>query len=197
MKLTPHQRERLGWLIVTLVTLIVSITLGVTYPLPATQRAPQDVVELGTTHFSGLNVTGAVDFDTTLNVDGASTLVGAVSVTGASTLTGAITAENDLTVDDTMSFDDTDSALAATQTLTPTATFYEFAPATTLTLTLATGEATVGDLLILANTVSTSTVIVDTGATAGGGNVTLGENDLALFIFTNTNWVEIASGDNS
>jgi len=112
-------------------------------------------------------------------------------------LAGAVSALNDLTVDDTLNIDDTDNALAGTQTITPTATFYEFAPATTLTLTIATGSATVGDFLILQNTVSTSTVIVDTGATVGGGNITLGANDLALFIFTNTKWVEIASPDNS
>ncbi len=193
MKLTPQQREKLAWIIVALVTLIVSVTLGITYPLPPTARAPQGepIVELGTTHFSGLNVFGPVDLDETLNVDGASTFVGAVG------FTGAITADNDLTVDDTFNLDDTDSALTGSQTITPTTTFYEFAPLTTLTITLATGEATVGDLLILQNTVSTSTVIIDTTATQGGGNITLGANDLALFIFSNSVWVEIASPDNS
>lgn len=84
MKLTPQHREKLAWIIVSLVALIVSITLGVSYPLPM-QRAPQGepIVELGTTHFSGLNVTGAVDFDTTLNVDGATTLGGNLTLSSA------------------------------------------------------------------------------------------------------------------
>ena len=110
MKLTPQQRGKLGWLIIALVSLIVSITLGVTYPLPPTARAPQGepIVELGTTHFSGLNVTGAVDFDDTLNVDGAVTLAtanyplefaatGYEAVYGTSTITGTEVAAHGLT----------------------------------------------------------------------------------------------------
>lgn len=85
--------------------------------------------------------------------------------------------------------------LTGAQTLTPTVSYYELAPATVLTLTLGTGSA--GDYLILANTVATSTVIVDTGATAGGGNITLGENDIAEFINIDGTWAEIASPDNS
>lgn len=105
---------------------------------------------------------------------------------------------DDLIVDDTLNIDDTDSTITATQTLTPTGTFYEFNPTATLTLTLATGSAEVGDLLILQNlNGSYSVVIVDTGATVGGSNVTLGQNDLALFFYTNSKWVEIASPDNS
>lgn len=163
MKLTPQHREKLAWIIIAIVSLIISITLGVNYPLAPEQQAPQAdappapdaIVELGVTHFTSLNVA------------------------------------------ETMSYAPLGSTLVSTQTLTPAATFYEFAPATVLTLTLATGSATVGDLLILQNTVSTNTVILDTGATGGGSNITLGLNDLALFIFTNTKWVEIVSIDNS
>jgi hypothetical protein len=85
--------------------------------------------------------------------------------------------------------------LTGAQTITPTTTYYELAPTSTLTATLAGGTA--GDLLILANTVTTSTIIVDTGATAGGGNITLGENDVAGFIKVDDTWAELFSPDNS
>ena len=102
-----------------------------------------------------------------------------------------------LSVDSALNLDDTDSVLAGTQTLTPTATYYQLSPATVLTLTLAIGSASDGDLLLLHNTVATNTVVVDTGATVGGGNITLAANDLVLFIYGNSKWVEIASPDNS
>ncbi len=102
-----------------------------------------------------------------------------------------------LSVDSALNLDDTDSTLAGAQTLTPTATYYQMAPATVLTLTLATGSANDGDLLIIHNTVATNTTIVDTGATVGGGNITLAVNDLAMFIYGNSKWIEIASPDNS
>lgn len=80
-------------------------------------------------------------------------------------------------------------------TLTVAAEYYEVAPSAVLTLTLTGGSA--GDDLIIANTVTTSTVIVDTGATVGGGNITLGENDLAVFKNVDGTWAEVASPDNS
>lgn len=151
----------------------------------------------GVTNFDSLTLSDNLVVGGTSSVTGASTLTGAVTAAGAVTATGALVASNDLTVDDTFNIDDTAYTLTGTQTLTPTASFYLLNPATTLTLTLATGSATVGDLLILYNTVTTSTVVVDTTATVGGGNVTLGQNDLAVFIFANSVWAEVASPDNS
>ena len=122
---------------------------------------------------------------------------GTLAVTSTSSLIGDVTASGDLTVDDTLNIDDTDSTLAGTQTLTPTASFYELNPASQLTLTLATASANVGDIVILVNISAQTVNIVDTGATQGGGAVALGQNDPAVFIYTNTKWVEIASPDNS
>ena len=104
----------------------------------------------------------------------------------------------DLIVDDTFNIDETASVIVGTQTLTPTATYYQMSPATTLTVTLATGSASDGDLLILQSLVATDTVIVDTTCTVGGAAITLGSaGDMAVFIFGNSLWCEIASPDNS
>lgn len=93
---------------------------------------------------------------------------------------------------------DTDYAETGAQTLTPSNSYYQLNPSATLTLTLGTGDAEDGDILILHNVnASNSVVVVDTTATQGGANVTVGTDDLALFIFGNSKWVEIASPDNS
>lgn len=132
-----------------------------------------------------------------LTVTDDATISGDLTVSGAATVTGNATVSTDLTVDDTFNIDDTAYALTGAQTLTPTASYYALAPAATLTVTLATGSATDGDILILYNTVTTSTIVVDTTATVGGGNITLGQNDLAVFLFANSVWAEVASPDNS
>ncbi len=108
---------------------------------------------------------------------------------------GGVTQTGDTTLSGLINLSPAAYTLTGAQTLTPTVSYYELAPAAVLTLTLGTGSA--GDWLIIANTVTTSTVIVDTGATAGGGNITLGENDIAEFINIDGTWAEIASPDNS
>jgi len=130
-------------------------------------------------------------------VEGISEFDGTAYFDGAVDVDGTVTANGDMVVDDTLNVDDTDSVITGTQTLTPTGTFYELNPGSALTVTLATGSAEVGDLLIVTNVSAQAVIIADTGATVGGGTITLNTNDLAMFIYTNTKWVEIASPDNS
>ena len=125
------------------------------------------------------------------------TLTDDLAVGGDLAVTGNVTANTDLTVDDTFNIDDTDSTLTGSQTITPTYSYLQVSPTAVLTLTLATGAAVDGDILIIHNAVTTNTVIVDTGATQGGGNVTLAQDDIAAFIFGDSVWVEMFSPDNS
>lgn len=139
---------------------------------------------------------GVSNFDTvTADVVNGTTVNGTTVNAGALNATGAVVASGDLTVDDTFGTDSTAYSLTGAQTLTPTASYYQLAPLATLTLTL--GAGTTGDYLILHNTVATSTIVADTGATVGGDAITLGANDLAVFIYGNSAWIEIASPDNS
>jgi len=156
------------------------------------------IVSLGTTNLDALSLAE------TLAVTGASTLTGAVTaettlgVTGASTFTGNVGADADLTVDDTFAIDDTDSTITGTQTLVPTASFYQFNPASTLTLTLSSTNVLEGDFLWITNiNASNDVVVVDTTATAGGGNRTVSKNDVLGFIFSNSVWAEAFYSDNS
>lgn len=112
-------------------------------------------------------------------------------------LQSGTTIGGDLVVDDTFNIDDTVVAISGSQTVTPTYSMMTVAPTVASTITLATGSAEAGDLLLILNTVTTNTNIVDTGATVGGAGIDLGQNDLALFVFLNSVWVEIASPDNS
>lgn len=102
-----------------------------------------------------------------------------------------------LSISNVLNLADTDSVVVGAQTITPTYSYLQVSPPTLLTITLATGSAAEGDILIVQNMVATNTNIVDTGATVGGGAIDLGANDLAGFIFGNGAWVEMFSPDNS
>jgi hypothetical protein len=195
--MTDHQKQWIAWGVSTIVVLALSLTLGIKYPLPTPpEELPDPIIELGTSHFTNISAEDVTATDD-LTVTDDATLTDDVAVGGDLAVTGDATLSGDVLIDDTFSIDDTDSTIVGTQTLTPTATYYQLAPVSALTLTLATGSAVDGDLLILHNTVATNTIVVDTGATVGGGNITLAANDLAIFVFGNSKWVELASPDNS
>jgi cytoskeletal protein CcmA (bactofilin family) len=146
-----------------------------------------------------LNTTGAVTFDSTFDVDGnVSSGTGAFTVSDTINVTGNATLDADLIVDDTFNIDDTTYSSVGAQTLDPTASMYLLSPATTLTLTLATTTSVAGDIVWFVSTVATDTVIVDTTATAGGGNRTLGTaGDVIGFIYNGSVWSEAFFSDNS
>lgn len=87
--------------------------------------------------------------------------------------------------------------VTGTQTLTPTISMYLLAPSSVATITLATGNAVAGDMLILVGTVATNTVIVDTGATGTGAARTVGNTDVWTGYFNGSVWVEESFADNS
>lgn len=157
----------------------------------ATAVTDNEPTARGVSNFDDITLSGdlVVGDDTTFGDD--------VAVAGDLTVTGSATVSADVTVDDTFNIDDTDSLITGTQSISVTASFYEFGPASVLTLTLDTDDVAVGDLLFITNVGSANVVIVDTGATQGGGNVTIGVDDSAVFIFSNSKWIEIASPDNS
>lgn len=80
-------------------------------------------------------------------------------------------------------------ALTGTQTFTPTNSRYLLAPATTLTMTLATGGAVNGDVAIFVNTVATDTIFVDTGAMPGGAKTLDEDADRISFEFDGAEWL--------
>ncbi len=116
---------------------------------------------------------------------------------GAAQFSGDVLIDADIAIDDTFKVDDTIYILTDTQTLTPTASYYIVQSASAVTITLATGSAASGDFLYVVDKTSQAVVFVDTGATAGGGNRTLGNHDVIGFIFDGSMWVESFYSDNS
>lgn len=110
--------------------------------------------------------------------------------------TGDISAQGDLTIDDILNVDAVLYTSSGTQTLDPVATHYVLSPSAQLTLTIATTSAVNSNVLwILINSAQTVT-IVDTGATAGGGNRVLGQYDWIEFLYYDL-WIETGTSDNS
>lgn len=116
---------------------------------------------------------------------------------GASQFDGNVLMDTDLAIDDTFKIDDTIYLLTGTQTLTPTASYYIVQSASAVTITLATGGAESGDFLYVVDKTAQAVVFVDTGATAGGGNRTLGNHDAVGFLFDGSIWIEAFYSDNS
>jgi hypothetical protein len=160
------------------------------------QPAPAYPVQLAT-NFDDVTLDDDLTVGDDASIAGDLAVTGNTTMAGTLALTGAATLSGDATIDDTISIDENAYALTGAQTITPTATYYQLAPVSVLTLTLSTASAADGDLIILHSTVSTATTIVDTGATVGGSVITLGENDLAVLIYGNSKWIEVASPDNS
>jgi hypothetical protein len=116
-----------------------------------------------------------------------------LSVTGATTLTGSSTASNDFTVAKVLNVNAATYTSVGVQTLNPTSTFYSINPASALTVTLGTTGVVAGDLLILYDAANQAVVIVDSNVkTTSGSALTLGQYDVATFIFDGTSWIEIS-----
>lgn len=85
---------------------------------------------------------------------------------------------------------------SGSQTLTPTVSLYLVAPTSTLTLTLASGEAKPGDVLVIGSTTTTSTIVLTTN-TALAASRTISKNDVLEFRYFNSQWVESNYKDNT
>lgn len=196
--MTTKQTKMLGWLLVV-AAIIAATFLGVKYPIPA---PPDDeIVALGTTHFTNLeaeDITATDDLvvtdDSTLTDDVA--IGGDLTLTGALALTGAFTAGGSNTLDIVI-FEHT-ALTATTTTITPTHTFYSLDTAAAVTITLA-ASGTEGQLLILINDDANATIIADTNLISADGNAITMTNadDMAILIYQDSKWHEIASPDGS
>lgn len=121
-----------------------------------------------------LTVTGAVDADSTANFAGAVTFQGLFYSSFAN-----------LTVTDGY-------------TLTPAYTTYALDTASAVTITL-DAVAAEGQLLILINDDANATIIADTNVRSSDGNaITLaGAYDVVIFVYQDSEWLEIAKSANS
>ena len=159
-----------------------------------------------------ITVTGDVDIGANLTVTGTSDFLGNVgdsqgdltfadhvSITQNLSVGGSGIITGDLDVDDIFSLGVISYTLSGAQSWTPVKSMFVGNPAAAdLTLTLGTGSAEIGDFLYVVNIHATNCItIVDTGATAGGGDRRLDTDDVIGFIWVDPIWVEAFYSDNS
>lgn len=180
--MNDKQKQWVSWGIIAVVLTAIALVFGVSYPVPP---APEVYTPRGTTHFSGLNVTGNTDLDGTLNVDGSATFVGLADV-GTYVNLSAQTA----------------ISVTADAIITPTGTYQvlESAGAVTCNTTTCIWDGTrVGDLLILRNSNAANAITIDgTGANVEcKANVALGAGDTLILIWNGSDWNCLSGYDNS
>jgi len=186
-KLTAQQKAWLGWGIISIVTTIVSITLGVQFPIPPdpgshpvsdadlittdgyisadgyirADEAAHAVISLGTTHFTDLSVED-------------------LEVSGDTSLSGlAIFSSTEVTVTDGI-------------TVTPTTTLYVLDSAAAVTITLAACTADGTPLVTYGRDANTITINDTNVRTNDGSAQTLGQYDAITWICVDTEWVELS-----
>ena len=195
--MTNKQKQWLAWGIVALVITLVSTFLGVKYPIPEPPYpfGAEDIVALGTTHFTNISAEDITATDD-LTVTDDTTLTDDAAIGGDLTLTGALAAGGTNTLD-LIIFEHT-ALTATTTTITPTHTFYSLDTAGAVTITLA-ASGTEGQLLILINDDANATIIADTNLVSADGNAITMTNadDTAILIYQDDKWHELASLDGS
>lgn len=224
--------KQLQWLAYGLVVMAIVVAgfLGVRYPIPEPppEISPmlpewEEETSFGVgaryTPFGSvrvqheLNVVGAADFDSTLNVDGAATLA-SVTATGAgdfdSTLNvdGAMTLVGDMTCSalvDVGTFlnlsEQTAISVTAGAILTPTGTYQPLtsAAAVTTSTSCAVYTGTTGNVVIFVNENASDIITID----GTGGNVecksdqALGSGDSLMMMWDGLDWQCLSDHDNS
>lgn len=132
-------------------------------------------------------IVGAQSVSGAQTIGGAHTVTGAQVVSGTQTIVGAQSTSGDVSVALTFNVSATTYALVGDQTLTPTVSFYEFNPATALTVTLIASECTNGDYLEFSNVANVDVVIVDSSIRTTDGNlITMNQYDTSAWKCTST-----------
>ncbi|MBN1535197.1 MAG: hypothetical protein JW908_00590 [Anaerolineales bacterium] len=140
---------------------------------------------------STLAVTGNTSVGGTLGATGATTLGSTLSVTGAATLGSTVSAADAVTFSGETIYATAEFTPTAGQTLTPAATFYVIGSSGAVSMTLGTTGATAGQMLMLYGDDANTVTINDTNLkSTSGAALSLGQYDIAVFIFNGTDWVE-------
>lgn len=192
--------KKLKWVVLA-VAIAILLTAGLATASPTFQRDMFGWIVA--TRLTVRNMTqfqGAVDVDSTLNVDGAATFASTTAHTGAATFAASITQSNgNVAIADFASIAE-QTFITVTQSgyITPTGTHQPIRAAASIgTRLIATRTMSAGDLLILRNESNTTITLTDTAPLALSGNAALAQNDVVVLMFDGTSWVQIApEGDN-
>lgn len=180
------------------VLLVVMLILGALGYIAQDAPVGNEATARGTTtNFTDLDLSG------TLTVDGASTLTGATTITGATTLTGASTHTGAVTAASTMAITGnttvsgnliaaaTNITITSGYVLTPTATVYGLDSGGAVTMTLAASAAD-GQLLFLIGDDANTITVNDTNVrTSDGNSKDIGQYDVAVWIYKDSEWHQL------
>jgi hypothetical protein len=148
-----------------------------------------------------LTVTDTATFTSGVNVAGAMVAAGGVNVTsgglnvtgGTSSTTLSVSSDTALGADLAITWQEvisvTDGGI-----ITPTGTLQRLESAGNVTATLASGQA--GQLLTLMNSANTTILIQDTSGQIFSGDVSLGQWDIAEFVWYGTSWIQTGESNN-
>ena len=148
----------------------------------------------GTTNFDDLELDNlTVSDDITISDD--LTVTDDASIGGDLALVGALTAAGSNTLD--LLIAEQTELTATTTTVTPTHTFYHLNSAGAVTITLA-ASATEGQILVLYGDDANTITIADTNIrTSDGNKLTIGQYDIVVMIYDDSEWIELLKLANS
>jgi hypothetical protein len=170
------KKRYLGWTVVIL-AMVIAAWLGIKYPLPA---APDEVVELSVdTRFRSIYV----DHSATIGED--LTVIDDLTV-------DAITASGYLDLGGLFKPSFADLTLSTPgQTLTPAYTVYALDTTGAISMTLA-ASGDEGQLLILIGDDANNITINDTNIrTSTGSALVIGQYDVVMFVYQDSEWLEL------
>lgn len=182
INLTPAQRQLLAWGLAAILLTALSITLGVSFPIPQPPFPAQEdtfgIAAMGVTHFTAIEADDVTATDDVVVGD-------ALTVTGAATLDGlAVLGSTAITVTDG-------------QTITPTGALYRLHAADAVTVTLS-GACSDGQLLLLYGEDAQTVTVADSDIrTADGGAQAIGQYDLSAWLCVEGAWIALAQSANS
>ena len=144
-----------------------------------------------------VSMDGALDVTGALDVDGATTLNSTLDVDGAiSSGTGAVTV-TEIAVSGLFYPSFTNITVTNGYTLTASYTVYAMDSASAVTLTLA-ASASEGQLLILIGDDANNITVADTNIrTNDGAKQVIGQYDVLMLVYQDSEWVEISESNNS
>jgi hypothetical protein len=142
------------------------------------------------THFNNLSTAD-------LEVTGDVTAAGVMTIADDLTASDDLIVEGNLALAQVLSINTAGYTQSGAKTLSPIRSIYSVNPGDVLTLTLGTTGVELGQLAFFINISANNVTIVDTGHTAGGGDRTLGQDDVIGFIYTARGWLEAFYSDNS
>jgi hypothetical protein len=212
---TENNKQWLAWVITILATLAIALFFGVQYPIPEQPDQPVDPIELGANFSNPVDIEDSAsaaspaltfqdDTDTglfrsaadTLNVATGGTERLEIDASEISIVPPAAFSSN-LSVSGLLYPSFSNLTVTNGDTITPTSTVYALDSAGAVTITLAASAQEGQPLILIGDDANTITINDTNVRTNDGGVQTIGQYDVILWIYQDSEWIEISDTANS